>query len=476
VGDSDYPDIEQRLQQKFDREREREREIKTPRKDGSPAPGPSDPSAGTLITRRLDEIEARPVRWLWPKRIPRGKLTIFAGHPGLGKSQTTASLAAIVSNGGKWPLDRTSCEPASVIFLTAEDDASDTLRPRLEAAGADLSRVHLIESVVIGNTGAGAQQKRIFSLEKDVPALDRKLTEIANVAVAIIDPISAYLGDVDSHINAEVRGLLMPLRELAAEREVAIIGVSHLNKAAATEALLRISGSLAFVAAARASYLVTTDPADKTRRLLLPLKCNLAPEMAGLAYKIEGAIVQSPNGPVETSRVMWDSAPVKITADEAMQAGTAKHASALAEAKDWLQHKLAEGPLPAREVSAAGAAVGISPKTLQRAREALGIVIKKGSGPKGIWRWRLPGKGDRLVVVAGKDVQDGQDTPIFDVGRLANFDPANEVGQTLVLENQATLSNLANLEKKDAQDDHGLNTLGTLEKKAEDDDWEEEEI
>jgi hypothetical protein len=301
------------------------------------APAASEP-AGALITRRLADIEPIPVKWLWRKRIPRGKLTIFAGLPGLGKSQTTASIAATVTKGGQWAVDPTPCERASVIFLTAEDDAEDTLRPRLEAAGADLTRVHLIEGVVAGYTGNGVRRKRIFSLETDVDALNKKLTEIADVAVVIVDPVSAYLGDTDSHVNAEVRGLLMPLCELAAQHQVAIIGVDHLNKNVGAEAILRLPGSIAFVAAARASYLVTPDPADNTRQLFLPLKCNLAPKMPGLAYRIESATVSSRQGAVETSRIMWDAEAVAMTADEALQAHTPKRTSALSEAKEWLKN------------------------------------------------------------------------------------------------------------------------------------------
>jgi hypothetical protein len=432
-------------------------------KPNSEAPPPNE-NAGTLVTRRLSEIPARPVGWLWEKRVPLGKLSIIAGHPGLGKSQVTASFAAIVSTGGQWPVDRGFCVPASVIFLTAEDDAEDTLRPRLEAAGANLARVHLIESVVVGYTGNGERQKRIFSLEKDVPALSKKLTEIADVALVIIDPISAYLGEVDSHVNAEVRGLLMPLRELAAEHQVAILGVSHLNKAAATEALLRVSGSLAFVAAARASYLVTLDPHNKTKRLLLPLKCNLAAEMMGLAYTIQSAIVQSAKGPVETSRVMWDAEPVTVTADEAMQAGTSPRATALREAQDWLAATLAEGPLPAKEVSAAATAVGITERTLRRARTALSIIVQKDPGKGGGWTWRLPTKNNRRTTDEGgkqppagtapeEGVQDGQGVQDFDGGDLATLDRDDQDGQATPYENLDTLDSLAAFKEDPTEED-----------------------
>jgi RecA-family ATPase len=247
---------------------------------------------GSIITRRLADIEAKPVSWLWPGRIARGKVSIIAGNPGLGKSQVTANIAAIVSTGGCWPVDRSQCTPGDVVFLSAEDDPADTLRPRLEAAGANLHRVHVMDAVILGYTGGGQQQNRAFSLRRDLEALSVKLAELGEVAAVVIDPITAYLGDVDSHRNAEVRALLAPLSELAARHGTAIIGVSHLNKSAGTEALMRVTGSLAFVAAARAAYLVAQDPKNPARRLFLPMKNNVGPDSAGLAFCIEGITIQ----------------------------------------------------------------------------------------------------------------------------------------------------------------------------------------
>src|SRR5262249_30786898 len=160
---------------------------------------------------------------------------------------------AIVTTGGRWPVDRSLCTPGDVVFLSAEDDPADTLRPRLEAAGANLHRVHVLDRVILGYTGGGHQQNRAFTLQQDLEALSVKLAELGDVAAVIIDPITAYLGEVDSHRNAEVRALLAPLSELAAQHNTAIIGVSHLNKSAGSEALMRVTGSLAFVAAARAA-------------------------------------------------------------------------------------------------------------------------------------------------------------------------------------------------------------------------------
>ncbi len=361
-----------------------------PTNHSGPGTGPVT-NAGSIITRRVADIESKPVSWLWQGRIPRGKLTIVAGNPGLGKSQITASIAAVVTTGGSWPVDRTPCAPGDVLFLTAEDDAADTLRPRLEAAEADLTRVHVIEGVIVGYTGEGTRQNRVFSLQRDVPSLSAKLAELRSVAAVFVDPISAYLGDTDSHKNAEVRSLLTPLSELAAQHGTAIVGFSHLSKAGGVEAMMRVSGSLAFVAAARAAYLVAADPNDKARRFFLPMKNNLAADIGGLAYHIEAASVESKAGPLETSRVMWEAAPVTITADEVMQSGTPERTSALREATEWLEGAVAGGPRPANEVFRLAEAAGIKPKTLRRAREELGIAPHK-AGMTGPWIWSLPPK------------------------------------------------------------------------------------
>ena len=343
--------------------------------------------AGSLVTRRMSDINPKPVSWLWPGRIARGKVSIIAGNSGLGKSQTTASMAATITTGGLWPVDRSQCTPGDVIFLSAEDDPADTLRPRLEAAGANLQRVHVMDAVIVGYTGEGQQQNRAFSLQADVAALSAKLAELGDVAAVVIDPITAYLGDVDSHRNAEVRSLLTPLSELAAKHDTAIIGVSHLNKSAGTEAMMRVTGSLAFVAAARAAYLVAQDPENPARRLFLPMKNNIGPDSTGLAFRIEAATIQSSAGPLETSQVVWDSDPVTTTADEAMRTQVTEHGSALREAEEWLQEALSE-PTPQTVFSSRAEEAGIKKKTLNRASQSL-RVVKEKIGMTGGWVWSL---------------------------------------------------------------------------------------
>src|SRR5208282_2701308 len=141
------------VEQSIDRAKREEKErVEQARRDSCP-----------VIFRQMSEIQSKPIRWLWPGRIARGKVSILAGNPGLGKSQIMASMTAIVSTAGQWPVDRTRCERGNVIILSAEDDAEDTIRPRLEAAGADLSRVFVLDAVINGYSAKGQELRRAFN-------------------------------------------------------------------------------------------------------------------------------------------------------------------------------------------------------------------------------------------------------------------------------------------------------------------------
>lgn len=351
---------------------------------------------GKVICQRLSEIKAKPITWLWPGRIARGKPTMIAGNPGLGKSQITASLAAIVTTGGRWPVDRSTCELGSVLFLSAEDDPADTIRPRLEAAKADVSKVHILKAVVDSYDSAGEEVHRAFNLKADIRRLEEAISQIGDVRLVVIDPVSAYLGNGDSHNNAEVRALLAPLSDMASRQNVAVVLVSHLNKGGAGgEALMRVTGSLAFVAAARAAFIVAKDPEDENRRLFIPAKNNIAKDVGGLAFHIEGCSI---DGGIETSLVMWEPEPVNgITADEILRLPTdPDEKDARDDARNFLIGLLRFGdgtdnPTGAKEVLSNARDAGVSEKTLRRAAQDLGV-IKSKTGMDGGWLWSLPPK------------------------------------------------------------------------------------
>src|SRR5262249_35020725 len=152
-------------------------------------------------------------------------------------------------------------------------------RARFDAAGGDPERVHVLEAMREGNG------ERLFGLSRDLPALE-ELVQRSFAKLVIIDPVSAYLGKVDSYKDNEVRGLLAPLAAMATRLNVAVLLVMHLTKNAQTRALYRTGGSIAFIAAARIALIVADDPEDKGRRLLLANKHNLSAPPATLAYRL----------------------------------------------------------------------------------------------------------------------------------------------------------------------------------------------
>jgi putative DNA primase/helicase len=262
--------------------------------------------------------------------------------------------------------------------------------------------VHITDGVIAEYFSDGRKKDRTFCLQEDIQALGQKINELVSVAAVIIDPITAYLGTTDSHKNADVRGLLAPLSNLAGHHDVAIIGISHLTKATGMQALLRVTGSLAFVAAARAAYLVALDPQDQSRRLLLPMKNNLGPDTTGLAFRIHPMRIVSPFGEVVTSRVVWDSEFVYMSADEAMQGSERpRRRSAIADIVEWLHGTLLQCPLPAVEIFERAKAEGIAVVTLRRAANAMGIRKEKAGMTAG-WVWSLPPK----MIKNPEDAQD----------------------------------------------------------------------
>ena len=351
---------------------------------------------------RVSDVESKPINWLWPGRIAKAKVSLIAGHPGQGKSTVTASIAAIVSSGGLWPVDEVPAEPGNVVILSAEDDIADTLRPRLVTAGADIDRVQVIRGVF------GQKKERIFSLSKDL----EKLEEL-NASLLIIDPISAYLDGVDSHKNAEVRSLLTPLSDLAVEKEMAILCVSHLNKSESLDAMSRVSGSMAFVATARAVYLVAADREDDARRLFFPLKNNIGPDSDGLAFRIEPRYL---DGGIETSTVVWESESVPNPIAGAGLQPTKN--SALRRAKEFLKGLLLDGSVKASCVQEEGRLNGHSWATLRRAAKCLNVSKSKQS-MDGPWVWSLPSSAS----------EDAQGVQRSKVGTFESFEHLRETHQ-----------------------------------------------
>jgi RecA-family ATPase len=329
----------------------------------------------------LADVEPKPINWLWPDRIARGKLTLISGDPGLGKSLITVALASAVSNGGRWPVGGGYAPLGSVILLSEEDALADTIRPRLDAAGADCSRVHALRMIQELNED-GEIINRSFNLASDVERLAAIVEKLGDVALIQIDPISAYLGGTDSHKNADVRALLSPLSDLAERFDVAIVVVTHLNKGSGS-AMYRSVGSIAFTAAARTAWAVTKDKDEPARRLMLPVKNNLGNDESGMAYRVETAANEAPF-------IMWEPETIEVDINDALSRDSDELRTERDEAKEWLQVELYNGPVLCTDLQKSARDAGHSWSTVRRAKRELGIKSKRSGFHQGKWLWYHP--------------------------------------------------------------------------------------
>ncbi len=334
----------------------------------------------------LADVEPQAVPWLWYGRIPLGRITLLVGRPGTGKSFVACDLAARVSTQAHWP------EPGfdgallgDTLLICAEDDPADTIRPRLNAVGADCRRVHLLKAAKLIEAD-GNERSVAFDLS-NVELIRDALVRLPGCKLVIVDPIGSYLGGrVDAHRDNEVRSVLAPLAALASEREVAVVLVCHTRKSLASYADDMALGSRGFVGLARSVLHLMADPDDEKRKLLLPGKCNLSAPPPGLAFRIVG----------QPARIEWEPDPLDgIRADDVVAPKeskrgpepTTRDAAAL-----WLAALLRDGPLPVSEIREQAKAADLSWRTIRRAQEALGIVPRKKAFGGG-WEWGLPKGG-----------------------------------------------------------------------------------
>jgi putative DNA primase/helicase len=322
-------------------------------------------------------VKAEAVKWFWKERIPIGKLTLVVGDPGQGKSLFTIDIAARMSRGIAFP-DGAACRVGDTIFLSAEDDAADTIRPRLDAAGAEVSRIHRVKAVRVtladGGTGESA-----FSLERDLERLEDALKKIPYANLLVIDPISAYMGRVDTHRDAEIRRVLMPLAELAARRGVAVVPIMHLKKSE-TSALLRVSGSIGFVAAARVVWGFGESPDTPENHVMVAIKNNLAPLGNGLAYRIEAC--------GEVARIAWQPGVVTLDANAVLSSDRGEkngRGERKSDAEVWLVCMLPAGEeVPVYKIAEAAELANFSWRTIERVKKECGVRAVK-HGQKWFW-------------------------------------------------------------------------------------------
>lgn len=357
-----------------------------------------DPNRRPAVRSGADYAR-RPVEWLWHKRIPVGKVTLLCGDPGLGKSLVALDVAARVTTGAPFPATpikpqsssplnpepqtlnptdsrpgylRSGSAPGSVLVLTNEDDIADTIRPRFEALGGDLRRIFFDESIT--------------NLRDDFARLVETLDSIPDCRLIIVDPVNAFVGPSDSHFHTVVRRVLKPLADLAKQRGIAILAVTHLRKSNGAT-IQRAAGTMGFVGFARTVWTISRDRRDPKRRVVVPAKNNLGPTDDALAYSI--AVHQELDVPM----LAWEPQPLSTTDIEEATAPVKKSRGPEAEerraASVWLTTALTPGPRNAGDLIREGKEEGYNPRTLRRGLEAIGGRSTYHGMFDG-WRWSIP--------------------------------------------------------------------------------------
>lgn len=343
-----------------------------------------DASTGPrLRTVRASDVEPEAVEWLWGRRIPRGKLTLLVGDPSAGKSTITCAITAAVTRGRPLPGDTDHPSPSSVLMISAEDGVSDTIRPRLDAADADTRLVHVVECV---EDQRATPVHLALHDSAHLRAIKMAAEEI-KPALIVIDPLSAYLGSIDSYQDSKVRAVLAPLAAIAERLDLAIVGVIHMTKSSASRAIYRALGSIAFTAAARSVLLAGAEPDQPEARALIQIKSNLGVEAEPLGYRI----VSTPIPSGEAGVIEW-TGETDLTADRILApADTSPQGGPLEEAVDFLRQEIGGARVKAAEILRVARQHGISDRTLDRAKKKLGVqTVREGFGRGGSWYWMLP--------------------------------------------------------------------------------------
>lgn len=342
-----------------------------------------DTVAPSLVSVRLSDVEPERITWLWPGRMPAGKLVTLDGDPSLGKSTLALTFAATITNGGKWP-DNTACKtPGDVILLSGEDGLADTVRPRLDAAGADVTRVHAVQGITLED---GTLVPPTLG---DVRQLEQLIRQTA-ARLLIVDVLMAYLpGKVDSHKDQDIRRVLSALAAMADSTGCTVLLLRHLNKAKGGDPLYRGGGSIGIVGAARAGMLVAADPDDETGkvRVLASTKSNLGPPPESLRYQLVSA-----EG-TDVARVDWlgsDSRDARELLSEPTFDDGDDRSSIISIVTAYLTE--CGGSAPAADVLKHTRSAGLTDNAVKKARSKRGSGIRterSGFGKGASWFWSI---------------------------------------------------------------------------------------
>jgi putative DNA primase/helicase len=343
-----------------------------------------------IIIEKMSNVKAERIDWLWNGIIAYGKITLFAGDPGGGKSQLLLYIASIVSNGGKFHFSLFPAKKHSVLLISGEDNAEDTIKPRLMALGADHSKIDYVKGIKKVDKKGNSYFDAICLMEH-LAELEDTIRE-NQYKLIIVDPVSLYLRSVDSNNNTETRTALAMLTALAERHKVAIVINSHFSKRGNSgnkNAIERVMGSIAWAAASRMVYGIIKDPDNPDRRFFIPIKNNIAKDNEGYVYTIESCRITNGIGDIETSKVNWLPEKIDQTANELLNTVREIKSPELENAKQFLYEKLKFGSELVTNLREESQLIGISTNRLYAAKKELKIYESTDIGSGKRKRWSL---------------------------------------------------------------------------------------
>ena len=337
----------------------------------------------TINIVNMNDIPALPILWLWPGWLPLGKMTILAGAGGCGKTNLSLALIATITTGGFFP-DGLRCEnPGKVLIYSTEDDPADTLKPRLIANDADISKV----SFIAGRTNHEGKLEP-FDPAKDFPKIEKYIKDNPDLKLLMIDPIiSAVSGDMNK--ANDVRRSLQPLVDLANQYNFAILGITHFAKGSVNNNPAdRILGSQAFSALARMAWTAARRETEGDY-IFVRAKSNISTLDGGIRYDLESMIVENI---IETTKTTWlgviDGAAKELL--NTAELSGCENNSVVDTAKEFLIELLSTvDKMSSKDVQAQAKEAGFSLASTRRAQERLNIKPFRPHGEKS-WFWSLP--------------------------------------------------------------------------------------
>lgn len=314
----------------------------------------------STVCKFYSNITPKPVDWLWYPYIPYGKLTVIQGDPGEGKSTFVLNMIALLTQGLSMPDGYTPKKPAVAIYQCAEDGVADTIKPRLEQAGADCNKVaYIIDDDI--------------ALTLEDGRIETAIVE-TGAKVLVIDPIQAFIPpDSDMQSATKMRSVLRKLASTAEKHQCAVVLVGHMNKGSGAKSLYRGLGSIDIAAIARSVLMISRDESCAEMRYMYPIKSSLAPEGSAIAFsfKENGGLEWHGQYDINTAKLI-DSVTVK----------TSKHDKACAK----LIQLLEGGDKPAKDIYDTLAEMGIGSRTVEKVKKELNIKTYRTGG---CWYWKL---------------------------------------------------------------------------------------